>query len=253
MPSIFQTPPSRRHSGTRLFCIPHAGAGPSAFRGWRDRLLPEIESTAVQLPGREGRFRERAYSEMGALAKDLAGAIMPWLRDGQPFAFFGNSLGALVAYETLHEIGKQTGRAATHLFVSAAGAPQCEPPLPPVSHLDDALLLREVNKRYGGIPAPLLADRDYLAILLSALRADLGLLEGYHHRDLGPLSCPITAFSGRRDATLPKEHVEAWREQTFGDFEHLVLDEDHLYLVAGRELLIRQVREALLNSAACMP
>jgi medium-chain acyl-[acyl-carrier-protein] hydrolase len=94
---IFQTVPSRESEAIRLFCIPHAGGGASAFRGWRESLLPEVEATVIQLPGREARFRERPYREMHHLVEDLAASVLPWLNPGQPFAFFGNSLGGLIA------------------------------------------------------------------------------------------------------------------------------------------------------------
>lgn len=247
--SIFQRPPSRNASSIRLFCVPHAGIGPTAFRGWAERLLPEVEATIVELPGRESRFREAPYQRMEPLVSDLAAAVLDCLAEDQPFAFFGNSVGSLVAFETLHEIHRRVGREAIHLFVSAAGAPHCSPPLPPIGHLSDSELVCAVVERYGGIPAPVLADKEFLAAILPTLRADICLLEAYRRPGPQPLACPVTAFAGLRDRTVPLDHVEAWREQTSADFEKFVLDEGHLYLQTARDGLIRHVREALLAAA----
>lgn len=240
--------PSRRSSVVRLFCIPNAGSGPTAFRGWSERLLPEIEMIAVELPGRESRFHEVPYYRMEPLVADLAGAIIDCLEDDQPFAFFGNSSGGIIAFETLHEIHRRTGREAFHLFVSASSAPHCEPVLPPIGHLEDRELIRAVDERYGGIPAPLLADEEFLTAVLPTLRADIRLLEAYRTQEREPLGCPITAFGGMRDATLPREHVKAWREQTSNKFEYFFLDEGHLYLQSARDILIRHLRRTLLTS-----
>lgn len=242
---FFQTVPSRESEAIRLFCVPHAGGGASAFRGWRESLLPDVEVTVIQLPGREARFRERAYREMQSLVADLAASILPCLHPGQPFALFGNSLGGLIAFETLQRIRQQTGREAAHLFVSACGAPQCEPPLPPIGHLGDRELCAEVSRRYGGIPEAILADEEFLQAVLPTLRADLSLLEAYRRCPPQPLSCPITAFGGLRDTTVPAAHIEAWRAQTLASFERISLDEGHLFLGSARERLIRQVRETL--------
>lgn len=244
--SMFQRPPSRDDSVIRLFCIPHAGTGATAFRGWAKPLLPGIETTVVELPGRETRFREAPYQRMAPLVADLATAVIDCLAEGQPFAFFGNSLGGLIAFETLHEIRRRTGREALHLFVSATGAPHCQPPLPPIGHLDDRELVRALDVRYGGIPAEALADEEFLAAVLPTLRADICLLEAYQRQDPEPLSCPLTAFAGIRDTTVPFEHVEAWRDQTSGQFERIFLEEGHLYLQTARNILIERVRNDLL-------
>jgi medium-chain acyl-[acyl-carrier-protein] hydrolase len=234
----------------RLFCIPNAGHGPAVFRGWAERLLPEIEAIIVELPGRESRFHEPPYRRIEPLVNDLAGAVIDCLDDDQPFAFFGNSSGSVIAFEALHEIRRRSGREAIHLFVSAAGAPHCEPVLPPIGHLEDRELIRAVDERYGGIPAPVLADKEFLAAALPTLRADICMLEAYRRQAPEPVGCPITAFGGERDATVPREQVEAWREQTSSTFECFFLDEGHLYLQSARDTLVGRLREALLASTA---
>jgi medium-chain acyl-[acyl-carrier-protein] hydrolase len=159
-------------------------------------------------------------------------------------------MGSVIAFETLHEIRRRTGRAALHLFVSASGAPHCEPVLPRIGCLEDEELIHAVNTRYGGIPEPVLADKEFLALALPTLRADICLLETYCQDEPEPLDCPITAFGGRLDATVPLEQVEAWREQTLRSFDIFFLDEGHLYLDSARDFLLHQLREALLAPAA---
>ena len=228
--------------------MPHAGAGASAFRGWAQHLGPEIETTVVQLPGREARYGEAPYTLLEDLVSDLAEALLPYLKQGSKVALFGNSFGALVAFETLQEIRRRSGLEAAHLFVSAKAAPHLPPLLPPVGSLPDRALAREVSERYGAIPAPVLADEGYLAMVLAALRSDLGMLESYDRRTPQPLSCPVTAFGGTRDRTLPAGHIDAWSEQTLGCFRKIELKEDHLYLQSAREQLVRHIRESLLAS-----
>ena len=250
--AIVQNAPSRNRGVIRLFCVPHAGAGPSAFRGWKEQLGPEIEAIIVQLPGREGRFREEPYQSFELLVSDLAEAVLPFLGAGQRFAFFGNSLGGLIAFESLHEIRRRTGYEAAHLFVSATGAPQLHPVLPPMGHLGNRELIREVSERYGGIPLAILEDEDFLAAVVPALRADICMLEAYERAVPQPLSCPITAFGGKLDRTVPPAHIEGWRDQTTSSFTQVLLDEDHLYLQSAREYLTGYIRETL-QAFACLP
>ncbi|HTD55732.1 MAG TPA: alpha/beta fold hydrolase [Silvibacterium sp.] len=246
---IIQNAPSRNRGAIRLFCVPHAGAGPSAFRGWKEQLGPEIEAIIIQLPGREGRFREEPYQNLERLVRDLAEAVVSCLDTGQRFAFFGNSLGGLIAFESLHEIRRRTGYEAVHLFVSATGAPHLPPVLPPMGHLSNRELIREVSERYGGIPLPILEDDEFLEAVVPALRADIRMLEAYDRTMPQRLSCPITAFGGRHDRTVPLPHLEGWREQTTSSFTKMLLDEEHLYLQSAREQLTGFIRETLLASA----
>lgn len=238
--------PSDRQT-IRLFCVPHAGGGLSVFRGWQQQLGPAVGAVIVRLPGREDRFREDPYRDINPLVSDLADAVLDSMNPGERFAFFGNSLGGLIAFETVHEIRRRTGYEAEHLFVSSVGAPHLTPLLPPIGHLDDSGFVREVSWRYGGIPTQVLNDTEFMAAMLPTLRADIGLLESYGRTGPRPLSCPITAFGGKRDRTLTAEHLMGWAEQTTSTFTPILLDEDHLYLQSARQELTTHIQNSLSN------
>ena len=104
----------------RLFCFPPAGSGTVAYRAWAPLAAPGLEVNAVLLPGRETRFAEPPVDDMAALASQIADAIAPLA--GQPFALFGHSLGALLAYEVARRLAAQ-GCAPGHLFASGHLAP----------------------------------------------------------------------------------------------------------------------------------
>src|ERR1041385_982226 len=81
----------------RLFCFPYAGGGTNIYRSWAAKLPPQVDVCPVQLPGRGHRIREASYTNVPTLTKALAEAIRPFLN--QPFAFFGHSMGAILAFE----------------------------------------------------------------------------------------------------------------------------------------------------------
>lgn len=244
---MFQLAPSFEGHIARLFCIPHAGGGPSAYRGWREALAPDLDVAIIELPGREARFREAPYRKIDDLVSHLADAVLSKTEDGQPFAFFGNSLGGLVAFETLHRIRTQSGLEAEHLFVSAVGAPHMPTQWGPIAQLSDSDFIREIRARYDGIPAAVLEDVDLFEAMLPMLRADMDVVESYKLQPPRPLVCPITAFSGMRDRAVQAKDVEAWSEQTISSFTHIRLDEDHLYLQSARGYLTAQIRNTLLR------
>ncbi len=71
----------RPRARLRLFCFPHAGGGASAYKTWGDNLPEEIEVCAIQLPGREDRLGEAAFTSMPPLilgASARAATVFGW-------------------------------------------------------------------------------------------------------------------------------------------------------------------------------
>ena len=57
---------------------------------------------AIQLPARENRFEESPYTRLSDLVGALTEAVVPYT--DLPFAFFGHSMGALVAFALAREL-----------------------------------------------------------------------------------------------------------------------------------------------------
>ena len=102
--------------GVPLFCFPHAGGAASYFHPWSASLAPGIEVLAVQYPGREDRAAEPCVTNI----TDLADQIYAALGSSLPgtFAFFGHSMGAILAFEVARRIAREQGLGPAHLFVS---------------------------------------------------------------------------------------------------------------------------------------
>src|SRR6266536_1772873 len=82
----------------RIFCLPYAGGGASAYRTWVNELPAHIEVVPVQPPGREDRYTEEPFRRMADMVDGLIHSLQPLMVD-MPFAFFGHSLGGIVALE----------------------------------------------------------------------------------------------------------------------------------------------------------
>src|SRR5712691_2152084 len=93
----FRSFSSRAEARTRLFCFPHAGGGPGLFRNWGNALPGSTEVLGATLPGHDERMMEKSFCEWPALLDALCDAIAPCL--SEPFAFFGHSFGARLAFE----------------------------------------------------------------------------------------------------------------------------------------------------------
>jgi medium-chain acyl-[acyl-carrier-protein] hydrolase len=232
-------PPGGRPANMRLFCFPYAGGGGSLYMPWRREVPGSLEVCAVQLPGREGRLKERAYTRVDDLMDATLEAVQPYL--DIPFALFGHSMGALLAFEFARRLRRAGGLPPVWLFVSGHRAPQLPRPHPPLAHLPDADFIAEVRQRYDGVPDEVLAHPDLLELLLPCLRADMALIESYRYTDDDPLECPVSAYGGREDAEANEVELAAWRTQTRGAFRLQQFTGAHFYIRSARSELIGAV------------
>lgn len=226
-----------------LFCIPHAGGGASSFRGWGDGLQPVATVRAVQLPGREARIGEPCLADLDAAVDDLR-SVMASTASG-PFALFGHSLGGLLAFELAHRLQREGARGPEVLIVSACRPPERVRVERPFSHLPDKPFVDEMMTRYGGIPAAILADADFMRAIIPPIRADISILEQYADRDRPALACPIAVVVGRDDHVARPDELHSWAARTTGEFSLDVIEGDHFYLQTRRREIAAVIRRSL--------
>ncbi len=215
------------HTSFRLFCFPYAGGGASFFRTWPEKLWPEIEVCAIQLPGREDRFKEIPFDNLSSLIDALAVVLYPYL--DFPFAFFGHSLGSLISFELTRRLRRQKAPCPLQLFVSGRRAPQIPDPEPPIHPLPDAEFIEELG-RFNGTPKAVLDNPELMEVFLPLLRSDIRLDETYVYDHETPLDCPISAFGGMADEAVSREELAAWQDQTQGGFNIQMFPGDHFFL-----------------------
>jgi medium-chain acyl-[acyl-carrier-protein] hydrolase len=227
---IFRPRPNPR-SALRLFCNPFAGGGASAYRSWSDVLPRTVEVCPVQLPGRETRLKEQAYSDVRPLVDALASALIPML--DKPFALFGHSMGALVAFELARKLRRDHNLLPERLFVSARVAPSVSLKHPPLNNLPDDQLIDELA-RLNGTGKDVLQHKELMKLILPTLRADLALHELYRYSEEPLLECPIVVFGGLHDPKTDNEGLDAWRNHTAGLFTKRLLPGDHFFISSSQ-------------------
>ncbi len=233
----------RPEASLRLFCLPFAGSGAAVFSSWSDALPDTIELCPIQLPGRESRLRESAHDRLKPLVEDLGQALRPYL--DKPYALFGHSLGALIAFELARHLRRCGLALPEHLFVSARRAPQLPDPDSPLHVLADRVFVERLQQRYNAIPDVILQDPDYLQLFIPTLRADFAVVETYAYDDAPALDCPITGFGGRDDPRATPEAMAGWRMHTTKAFDMVTFPGGHFFLQPARIELLRALIGAL--------
>ncbi|MFJ9626140.1 thioesterase II family protein [Streptomyces sp. NPDC101175] len=225
----------------RLVCFPHAGGSAAFYFPLSAFLHPQVEVVAVQYPGRQERHSEAPAPDIETLAEAVAAVLAPsW---DTPTAFFGHSMGALVAYETARLLRAGSGTAPTEFFASGRRAPSAlrDERL----HLAaDRDLLAELV-RQGGTPQAVLDDPELVELILPALRADYRAVETYRHRPGAPLDTPVTVLVGTDDPKVTPAEAHAWQDHTTGPTEVLTFSGGHFFVLEHRDRIGALVRDRL--------
>jgi medium-chain acyl-[acyl-carrier-protein] hydrolase len=228
----------------RLFCFPHAGAGASAYRDWEKELAADLHVCRVQLPGREERSGEPAFTHVSEIAEVLAKELQPWF--DRPFVFFGHSMGALIAFELTRKLRSVGATLPQHLFVSGRAAPHLPSRTRSIHHLCEAEFKREL-RLLNGTPEQVLQDNELMRFLLPTLRADFSVCETYVPPDEDPLPVPITAYGGESDSRASFQELEEWCRHTNLRSTVQMFPGDHFYLQAERPKLLASMLSELAH------
>ncbi|HEY0532518.1 MAG TPA: thioesterase domain-containing protein [Actinoplanes sp.] len=225
----------------RLLCFHHAGGSAAMYRSWTELVPASTELLAVQLPGRADRFVEPAHHRMAPLVDDLIEVIKPLL--DRPFACFGISMGARVAWALTHRLRDRAMPLPARLYVACDPGPATDDGTWPWQGRPDGLegWLRET----GGTPAEVLAQPELLRAVLPTLRADLNVLTSHAFRPTAPLDVPVRAFAGRTDPMAPPERVGAWRNETTADFRLHHLPGGHFLTAEAEHQVVATIAEDL--------
>jgi medium-chain acyl-[acyl-carrier-protein] hydrolase len=225
----------------RLFCFPYAGGGSSIYRTWPEELPANVELVAVELPGRDTRFKDAPFDRLATMVPAVADALADELR--APFAIYGHSMGALIGFALTRELRRRKVPAPRHLFVSGRRAPQFPEPDPMFDRSDAAFL--EGLRRLGGISEAVLQEEELMAIFSPILRADFAIGDTAVIAAEEPLDVPISVLGGLTDERASVEELHAWGAQTRAAFDVETFTGGHFFLHSERAALLRSLARRL--------
>ncbi|MER6168269.1 thioesterase II family protein [Streptomyces violaceorubidus] len=222
-----------------ILCLPYAGAGATFYRGW-PAPPAGIELVPLQPAGREERYHEDPYTDLESAVADLSKLAAPYAEAG-PYALFGHSFGAILAYELARALPAAGLPAPGLLVVSGSAAPG----VPLGRHsagLDDEEFVARVEQLAGYVH-PALADPDLREVVLPVLRADVDLHESYRPADSEPLPVPVTVFRGAFDHLVTEEDCRGWADVSAKGCSQVEFEGGHMYLAEDPLPVLRAMAE----------
>lgn len=225
----------------KLFCFPYAGASAQCYARWRRGLPAWLDVRPVELPGRGARFGEPLHEQLAPLVAQLVTELRADLH--APYAFFGHSLGALIAFAVAHALRHGGLPQPEQLFLSGTSAP---------GHRDDERYTRldadadliDELQRLGGTAAAVIHSPELMAMVLPVLRADFRLCANYAPVPRPPLTCAVHVLGGDGDA-IGAAALQAWRGETLGTFSCTSFVGDHFFLHAREAQVLDHLRAHL--------
>lgn len=236
-------------SGTarrRLYCVPFAGGGPATYRLWPKSLPSDVEVVVVVLSGRDPRTRATSGEPPPGTMAELVDAALAAIRAEQhdhslPFALFGHSMGALVAYELTVAMEAAAGAAPSHLFVSGRRPPDELHEGELIHALADEVFLDKMQRLYGGVPDAVRQEPELLALFLPGLRADVQVFETYAPLSDRRVQCPVRVYGGLDDRRPKPELLPGWQRLAERDITLRTFAGDHFYLNDARAELVADI------------
>lgn len=228
----------------RLVLFPFAGGGASAYSAWSTLVPPDVEVVCVQPPGREERLGEPPLTSAAVLGEQVVAALEP-LND-RPMAFFGHSMGALLAFDVTQRRRALGAGSPTHLFVSSCRAPHLGDAWEDPRSLSDERLAHRLLA-LEGTPSEVLEHPELLALVLPTVRSDLTLTIDFQPFAQEPVDCPVVALGGAADPHVSTAELDAWSAYTRGEFCREVFPGGHFYLQESAHALVSLLAGKLEN------
>lgn len=162
-----------------------------------------------------------------------------------PFAFFGHSLGAVLAFELALILRNKYNMTSKALFPSGSPPPNNASSFSSIGEQDDSTFVHTLQK-LNGIPPSLLTSQEFRDFFLPILRNDFSLTDGYD-RKREKVSIPLVLFGSDQDPIVSLSDMQKWAEWSEHPIELHQMQGDHFFVHEPKQIL-QQIASKLCPS-----
>lgn len=230
----------------RLFVFPHAGGSTANYYKLKPYLNGNIELYPVELAGRGDRCEEECYDTLESAVDDLYDRIKTLLQE-MPYAFFGHSMGSLIAYELYYKIKNDELPEPKHIFFSGRASPDAVREDEIIYH---KLPLTEFEKavvEFDYTPEILFENAELRDFFLPILISDFRITENYIYSEKPEkIGCPISVFSGKEDDITSNELL-SWKKHASVGCGIYKFNGGHFFIFKDIENVARTINALLVE------
>lgn len=234
-------------SERRLYIFPHTGGSADFYVPFARAFSGGTKCVAVQYPGKRAGKDLSQYTSIPDLADRLCAMLKPAGAPADRLAFFGHSMGALLAFEVALRF-EQAGNPIAALFVSASAAPGLWRQRVDMTGSNDLQLLSMVSE-VTGVNPEFLNDDQFAATLLPTLRG-LKAITSYECPPDAKVSAPIHGLMAEHDELATAELMTPWEQRTTATFDLTEFPGDHFYINTNLPQLSQWVEERIVPRCA---
>ena len=208
------------------------------YLAWTKLSAKKFSIEPMELSGHGTRLSEPLERSYPKAVLELSQAILKKVSrlDG-PFAFFGHSLGALLAFGCAHRLMAEGETPPSFLAVACCGGPKAYEVNRFRRNWTDELLLA-LLKDLGGTPQEIFDDKDMLRLTLDMLAADFTLCGDFRRPDTEALlNIPLYVMGGREDS-IDESALQKWSEETTSSCKLRLFEGGHFFFQDHPELVI---------------
>ncbi len=222
-----------------LIAFPFAGGSEYCYRELETHLNG-INLTTLALPGRGSLIGQPCITSIEKMVDYLLPQIQPLIH--QPYAFFGHSMGAFIAYMLCRKINQHALPMPKLLILSGRKAPSVKEQT--IKHTLPDKEFRDMLQNLGGIPNAVWQDDEIMALFEPIIRSDFELIETYSHQVKKPMDLTIQLFLGQED-NVTTEQARAWQKETSQALNISYFPGGHFYFQDNWRLLGNKIVNVL--------
>ncbi len=234
--------PIRKIENARLVivCFPYGGGSASKFWAWKN-LSIKADIWALKLPGRESRISEPLVTSANEVVDNIIKALPSCIKT--PFVFYGHSMGAGLAFQTMLELQRQK-KTLPKLFIASGREPPHFKTSNIESQLNDENLVRYIQQ-LGGVAGKIPRNEEFIRQYIPKIRADYILNHDIPIKRSLPLPVHINIINGKEDILVRTELLHQWAKHTKYPLTSVTLPGGHFFIEEFFDKFIYEIEKQI--------
>ena len=229
-------------SAVKIFFFPHAGGGATFYNKLKKELSNSFDICLVEYPGR-GKL---IHLPLNQHINELSEFLMNTLELRGKYAFFGHSMGALVAFHLTQLLSPKKENTPFWLGVSGHAPPDVPLKIDLTKMSDENL--KKYMLKLGGIPSTLKHNEIFWEYVMPIFRSDLKIVKSCinsseYQQNTTPISVPISVFNAKDDNIVSTNSISSWRKFSNKAIKFYQFQGGHFYFLNNETKLSKKIRQ----------